>query len=295
MATASPSSFQNTADPDIQPLASRTIVQSEDWTVAEYLCTQGPQDKATEELHHGFSMAAVLQGSFRYRSERSTSLMIPGSFLLGNHGACFECGHEHSRGDRCIAVHLTPHFFSEIAASSAGSNRYRFDRGMLPQQQRLIATLARIESGLAWSTPLGAEESIVSMTEAILLCLSGHRPSIHPLKAREARRMSEAAEYINHYSREDLRLDTLAVVAGMSKYHFLRSFRKTFQITPHRYLLSVRMRRVAQRLLKSTAPVTDIALGEGFGDLSSFNAHFRAHFGMAPRRFRESKPGIAST
>src|SRR2546430_5544229 len=30
-------------------------------------------------------------------------LMTPGSLLLGNAGQCFECGHEHGLGDRCLS------------------------------------------------------------------------------------------------------------------------------------------------------------------------------------------------
>jgi len=41
--------------------------------------------------------------------------MTPGSLFLGNGGECYECGHEHAAGDRCVAFHFTPAFMSSLA------------------------------------------------------------------------------------------------------------------------------------------------------------------------------------
>jgi AraC-like DNA-binding protein len=77
----------------------------------------------------------------------------------------------------------------------------------------------------------------------------------------------------------------------MSKYHFLRTFRRTVGVTPYQFLLGVRMRRAAVQLRTTPTAVATIAYDAGFGDLSTFNARFRAQFGVSPGRFR--KPGTA--
>ena len=73
----------------------------------------------------------------------------------------------------------------------------------------------------------------------------------------------------------------------MSKYHFLRIFRRIVGITPYQYLLSVRLRQAAMRLATSSAPVSTIAFETGFGDLSTFNGRFRNVFGTSPTIYRE--------
>ena len=40
--------------------------------------------------------------------------MTPGSLLLGNAGQCFECGHEHGIGDRCLSFSYAPDYFEKI-------------------------------------------------------------------------------------------------------------------------------------------------------------------------------------
>ena len=57
-------------------------------------------------------------------------------------------------------------------------------------------------------------------------------------------------------------------------------------MTPYRYLLRVRMARAARRLAVTRDPVIAIALEAGFGDVSTFNARFRAIFGTTPTKYR---------
>lgn len=59
-------------------------------------------------------------------------------------------------------------------------------------------------------------------------------------------------------------------------------------ITPHQYLLRVRLRRAAFRLRTESAKVVEIALDGGFGDVSNFNRAFRSEFGASPREWRKA-------
>ena len=72
----------------------------------EVVCRAGPSDKPFEERHDGFSLSAVIEGSFTYRSDTGHGLLYPGAMLLGNNGGCFECGHAHGVGDRCVSLNV---------------------------------------------------------------------------------------------------------------------------------------------------------------------------------------------
>ena len=74
----------------------------------------------------------------------------------------------------------------------------------------------------------------------------------------------------------------------MSKYHFLRTFRRVTGLTPYQFILMLRMRRAAVRLATSADPVAHVAYDAGFGDLSTFNNRFRGLFGAPPTKFRAS-------
>jgi AraC family transcriptional regulator len=266
--------------------AVRSLSRGREWSVSEYLCTAGPGDRPFEERHDDVSIAAVIEGTFTYRADTGAAMLHPGAFLFGNAAACYECGHEHSTGDRCISFHIAPDYFSEIAASTAGSGRFSFPVPMLPATPKLLPWLTRIEARTAFAEPLAVDETAARLMEAVIGAASGMTPLPVRVSPRDARRVGDALRHIEINAADALDLDTLASVAIMSKYHFLRTFRHAVGMTPYQFLLGVRMRRAAVRLVTSSAPVSDIAFETGFGDLSTFNGRFREMFGMSPTVWR---------
>jgi AraC-like DNA-binding protein len=265
---------------------ARFLRQGQEWSIGEYLCTAGPNDRPFEERREQVAIAAVIEGSFRYRGETGTAVMHPGAFLLGNAATCYECGHDHSTGDRCIAFHLAPAYFAEVAASIAGSGRFRFPTPMLPATPKLLPWLVRIEARTAHADRLAMDEAVPRLMEAVIGAVSTAPPLPVRASARDERRISEVLRYIELHAGDALDLDMLAGIAIMSKYHFLRTFRHIVGMTPYQFLLSVRMRRAAVRLATSSEPVSTIAFDAGFGDLSTFNGRFRDVFGISPTVYR---------
>ena len=106
------------------PPSSRHLAGGDGWSLYEFVCTAGPEDRPFEERHRGVSISAVVAGSFTYASEAGRALLHPGALLLGNHGACYRCGHDHGRGDRCISLQFSAEYFGEVAATAAGSSAW---------------------------------------------------------------------------------------------------------------------------------------------------------------------------
>lgn len=264
---------------------ARSIARGDGWRVNDVVCTAGPHDRTFAERHDDVAIAVVREGSFLYRSESGRSLMYPGALLLGNAGACFECGHEHGTGDRCLSFHFSPAFFAEIAASAAGSYRFRFPTTMLPASRKLagLVVKAEAESG----DGIRMEELSIGLAEGALTAIADGAPRTADPPARDRQRISDAVRYLEESADLPLGLGELAQVARMSRYHFLRTFRRTLGVTPYQLLLNLRLRRAASALKATTAPVSAIAFAAGFGDLSTFNARFREVLGMTPQAFRK--------
>ncbi|THD42453.1 MAG: AraC family transcriptional regulator [Bradyrhizobium sp.] len=267
-------------------LQKRTLVAGSGWSVSEITCDAGPGDRPFEERHEGYSIAAVVAGAFTYRGERGEAAMFPGALLLGNHDRCFSCGHAHSRGDRCIAFSLAPETFAEIAASAAGTSRYSFSVNVAPPGHALTPALVGLERLARESCEPRREERALGLAERLIGLVSGHSAAPPRASARELRRIVEAVRAIDARPEAALDLAALAATAGFSKYHFLRVFRRVVGMTPHQYLIATRLRRASARLSDTKDSVTRIAFDSGFGDLSTFNARFRAVFGVAPSAWR---------
>jgi AraC family transcriptional regulator len=97
---------------------ARPLAGGDGWTVADVLCTHGPRDRPYEEQHGGVCIAMVVAGTFGYRCAAGGALLTPGALMLGNTGTCFECGHRHGAGDRCLAFHYAPAYFERLAADA---------------------------------------------------------------------------------------------------------------------------------------------------------------------------------
>ena len=208
---------------------------------------------------------------------------LPRRDLLGNSGACYECGHRHCVGDRCVSFNLREDAFAEIA----GSGRLkRFSQPMLAASDKLTPLFAAIEGLRSGAPPLRAEELTIEVVETVVGAMSDAAPAPPAPASWEARRVIEVLRYIEERSGEPLDLARMAAMAGLSRHHFLRSFRRLIGMTPYRYLLRVRMARAARRLAATRDPVIAIALEAGFGDLSTFNARFRVIFGTTPSKYR---------
>jgi AraC family transcriptional regulator len=251
------------------------------WRADTFVCSAGPCDPVFEEQHGGsFCIAAVIDGTFRYRTRQGEALMAPGALLLGNQGACFECGHDHGAGDRCVSFHFEPDFFERIVAAVPGAAKIGFASPRLPPTAATTALIA------------AAEEAVPARLEEIALDLAGAAIGAQTHSARAARparvvrRVADVIRHIEARFDEAHALPVLAAHAAMSPYHFLREFRRVVGITPHQFVLSLRLRAAARRLRASDATIAAVALDSGFGDISEFNRRFRRVFGMAPQAYR---------
>ena len=270
-----------------QGLAKRTLAAGDGWSVHEVVCRSGPSDKPFQERHEGFSISAVVEGSFTYRSDAGHGLLYPGALLLGNNGSCFECGHRHGVGDRCISLNVYEEQFSEVAAAATSTSRFRFSAPSLSPSPKALPIIAQMEALSCAPSSLRSEELALRLIERVIALMTGDRQTPAAPTGRETRRVIEAIRLVESDAARPLELKEMAAVAGMSKYHFLRVFRRLTGVTPHRYLISARLRRAALALASSRRPVIAVALDAGFGDLSTFNKTFRAVFGLTPTQYRD--------
>jgi AraC-like DNA-binding protein len=103
------------------------------------------------------------------------------------------------------------------------------------------------------------------------------------------RALQRIREYIEEHLTENIELETLAVIAGLSKWHFARAFKQSVGTPPHCYLIQRRLQRAQELLAETDLSLAQIALQSGFSDQSHFSRRFRLFFGATPRSFRWSK------
>jgi transcriptional regulator of acetoin/glycerol metabolism/AraC-like DNA-binding protein len=93
-------------------------------------------------------------------------------------------------------------------------------------------------------------------------------------------------EYVDAHLDENVGLEVLAALAGLSVHHFARAFRQSVGEPPHGYILRRRIERAREMLVQTDQPLSEIALAVGFSDHSHFARHFRRQMGVTPSAAR---------
>lgn len=98
-------------------------------------------------------------------------------------------------------------------------------------------------------------------------------------------RLNRALKHMQAHHGENLRIKTLADLAGVSVAQLERHFRRVFQLTPQQLLTKMRIES-AMRLLQDDKSIAAVGQICGFADQSAFARQFKATVGMTPRDFR---------
>jgi len=263
-------------------MRSDLLASGPGWSVRNLVCSAGPSDRAFEEEHTSACIALVAAGTFRYRARQGAAMLVPGAILLGNRGTCFECGHEHSTGDRCISFHYAEAHLDAIRAEVSGARGGAF----AAPHETTAALAADIVHAAADPSGEAFEELAYRLAGAAFTRLAGDAERAPLVRARDVRRVTEAVRRIEANAADRHPLSRLARDAGVSPFHFLRVFKRVVGMTPHRYVLETRLHRAAIRLLRSRDPILTITVEEGFDDLSTFNRRFKRTMGVSPGVFR---------
>lgn len=94
------------------------------------------------------------------------------------------------------------------------------------------------------------------------------------------------AEYIGKHFAEELNLETLIGLSGLSKNLFIKAFHEAFSMTPWHYLTTIRLNAVRRLLETTDKPLADIAAETGFFDQSHLTRVFKKERGMTPGEYR---------
>lgn len=93
-------------------------------------------------------------------------------------------------------------------------------------------------------------------------------------------------DYINEHISEDLQLETVADVAGFSKFHFSRIFKQYSHMNYYDYLCTQRIKAAESLLFSPSLSITEVALQSGFASLTTFNRTFKKIKGCTPTQYR---------
>ncbi len=188
--------------------------------------------------------------------------------------------------DRTLHLHVSPGWLATLAAESGLPDRATV---LVPstdlRNPGLSALLATMRRQLETGPPGAAFSQHWAMLVALLVmrhssALPSRGGGIAP------QRLAAVRDHVEANLAEDVGLDDMAAVAGLSRFHFARAFRRATGMTPHAFVTARRVERAKQLIDRGGMGLAEIGLACGFGGQSHFTTAFRQVAGVTPGQWR---------
>lgn len=118
---------------------------------------------------------------------------------------------------------------------------------------------------------------------------NSRQPTLNAKGGLSVRSARKVQEFLNENFSRKLALAEMAAVCGLSPYHFVRAFSRTFGMPPHQYVLELRLDLAEKLLADSRMTIADIAHSSGFSSQSHFTTVMKKYRQVTPLQLRVGK------
>ena len=139
------------------------------------------------------------------------------------------------------------------------------------------------------SAPIPRPELVSTLLYAFLLAV--RKAEMQKDTESYAASINASVDHMNRHYSEDITLERLAAISGISLQHFCRVFRSKLGMRPMEYLARVRVTQAKILLDETDEKINDIAKAVGFGDQNYFGLTFRKYEGVSPTEYRKEHGG----
>lgn len=96
----------------------------------------------------------------------------------------------------------------------------------------------------------------------------------------------EALSYIHQHYYKDINIYTLSDYLGIDRTYLFQIFKNQIHKAPSDYLITYRLKKAAELLLKTDLPINQIAEAVGYKDPLTFSKAFKKRHGVSPKQYR---------
>lgn len=266
-------------------ISVRTRV-SDGLLLEHYSYTSGKVEPILKHSHEDYQFALSFdhQGEYTYRGELH---QIPPARLSVVHS-----GEVHAPSDRTYLsepahfsmAHIHPKWLNAVAFEMLEQpSSDPFFPTVLPQDSCLNQLFLDFSAIDKRASLLEQETALWRFLSYLIVRYARDFPSAKTLSSSRAA-VCRARDYLHARFDENVSLAELAAVAGLSRFHFCRLFRREFGVSASLYQTHLRIAR-ARKLLAEGKTISEVAIATGFYDQSHFGKHFKRHVGTTPAKY----------
>lgn len=248
--------------------------------------------------HEGAAVGVIEDGTETFYYRGATHTAPVGSIVLFNPAEVHTGESADERGWRFRMFYLDAALLQTAASEAAGRPQsIPFFSSPVVQDQALGALLQSLHVDLEVSTSTLARQSKFIWTFGQLAQRhADSRDALRPL-GNERSAVKKVRDYLEEHYAENVSLNEISALAGLSSFHLIRVFRSAVGLPPHAYLEQIRIHR-SKQLLRDGDPISHVALTTGFADQAHFSRHFKKMTGVTPGQYqaiaRTYKTGVVA-
>ncbi|AOM76376.1 helix-turn-helix domain-containing protein [Pedobacter steynii] len=255
------------------------------------------------------SFKTVLSGEEWYGINGHRLAIRPGQFLILNDDQHYSCTSDNGEKLKILSVFFKKEFASDVFRHAISKEEFLLDEPVAgsPETLEFFQTLNHITpelqlqlSGLlATLDQQGYNETMMDEHLVFLLFQlirtykseSQRAGQVSALKsstrAEIYRRLCMAKDILHSTYMESPDLNTISSLSCLSVPQLVRQFKAVFQVTPHQYLIRIRLKHAADLLKFTNKPIHEITWRCGFENVSAFSRAFKSGHGIQPLNFRK--------
>jgi AraC-like DNA-binding protein len=240
----------------------------------EFTSARYRRQRYCPHFHEQYSIGLIVDGALRFSRGRRDYIARAGDITLINPGETHtgEAGHPNGWITRnlLVPVELIRQFARQIEFAHPVATSAVLFAELIVAHGDSRAPDRELESECA--------------TFDALVALSKPHSRRDETRAAPSRSIVRACEFVRDSFRQKITLDAMAAAACLSKFHFVRAFAQQVGISPHAFVVQVRL-HAAVTALKSGAPAGDVATSAGFADQAHFCRAFKRTLGVTPAAY----------
>ncbi|WP_334187958.1 AraC family transcriptional regulator [Noviherbaspirillum sp.] len=235
-------------------------------------------------VHDGYSIGAIEAGVERFRYRGTEHVAPAGTLVLLNPDELHTGQAEVDAGWTYQMLYIEPQALRELTGSEAF-----FPQAAVHDPQLAKAYRALFRRMWDAQDDLAFISDFTRLVDTMVIRYGKHASALQPASPHRGHRMASmqrVLDCIEAHLDQPLGIETLAAEAGLSVFHFVRTFSTLFHATPHQYVQARRAARAKSLLAQRTTP-SDTAAAVGLTDQSHLNRWFKRTYGVTPAQYQQ--------